>query len=338
MNTANNPIDEFKGRFHFLSNFYPSPITFEGISYPTVEHAFQASKVFDPVKRLECAQLETPGKAKRWGRRVSLRSDWEDVKESVMLDCLTSKFEDTIMRDLLIQTAPRILIEGNTHGDQYWGQQNSQGKNRLGILLMQVRSTLISEQEMGLNNNDNSSERLPPTITKQRESKGLIFEEIDQDLFALEDSWSLAHCVSVDLRMGAGIAVMFREKFGQIDKLRQQNADVGGIAILNYPTRSIYYLVTKPYYYDKPSIESLRQSLETMRSSILQKRSTGESELFKLAMPRIGCGLDGLQWTAVSQLLKEIFSYDLLHILICTPSNLPSFSKWKPQRKSKGHS
>lgn len=102
---------------------------------------------------------------------------------------------------------------------------------------------------MGLNNNDNSSERLPPTITKQRESKGLIFEEIDQDLFALEDSWSLgklfilnnlfqsflfslAHCVSVDLRMGAGIAVMFREKFGVSNSLSSP---------LNYSDKQFFY-------------------------------------------------------------------------------------------------
>ena len=72
-------IDSFEGEFEFLSNFFPSPIRFEGMVYPTVEHAFQAAKTMDMAKRKMIAGLPSPGQAKREGRKVTLRPDWEEV-------------------------------------------------------------------------------------------------------------------------------------------------------------------------------------------------------------------------------------------------------------------
>ena len=73
-------IDNFKNKYFFLSNFYLSPVKFEGLVYPSVEHAFQAAKTLDKEERKEFAILKTPSDAKKKGRHCQLRSDWEEVK------------------------------------------------------------------------------------------------------------------------------------------------------------------------------------------------------------------------------------------------------------------
>ena len=92
-----NVISEFSGKYDFLSNFSKSKIKYEGVTYPTVEHAFQAAKSLNNLKRLEIDSAPTPGQAKRIGRRVNLRPDWEEVKIDIMRDCLRLKFEIPMM-------------------------------------------------------------------------------------------------------------------------------------------------------------------------------------------------------------------------------------------------
>lgn len=85
-------ILEFKGEYHFLDNFYPAPVTWEGITYPTSEHAFQAAKTFDNDFRLQLAQVESPFRAKKMGRAVDLRTDWEERKYDLMEEIVLAKF------------------------------------------------------------------------------------------------------------------------------------------------------------------------------------------------------------------------------------------------------
>lgn len=138
-----NKITSFHGQYAFLSNFYPSAIFIDGVDYPTVEHAFQAMKTLDNAERNRLALLPTPGQAKRAGRSVELRQDWELIKINVMHQCLLSKFAQPCFRDLLVATAPAQLIEGNTWGDKYWGcvyiRGAWDGQNNLGKLLMEIR-------------------------------------------------------------------------------------------------------------------------------------------------------------------------------------------------------
>ena len=79
-------IDKFDGQYAFLSNFYDSPMPTAGgtIFYPTVEHYFQAMKTENPEEREKIRLAPTPGKAKRLGRTINLRADWEEIKLSVM--------------------------------------------------------------------------------------------------------------------------------------------------------------------------------------------------------------------------------------------------------------
>lgn len=140
-------INCFDGEFAFLSNFYESPCEFEGMVYPTVEHAFQAAKTLDQLERIEIAAARTPGQAKRMGRRVQLREDWEAVKTDVMRKCLQSKFKNPFLKDLLLATGDATLIEGTTWHDRCWGvcycpTCKGVGENRLGKLLMELREEL----------------------------------------------------------------------------------------------------------------------------------------------------------------------------------------------------
>ena len=96
-------IDSFKGKHAFLSNFYLIEIQFDGIIYNSVEHAYQASKTIDLSSRLMISKLETPGRAKRMGQLVPIRSDWEDVKVSIMTRLVGIKFGNSFLRKKLIK-------------------------------------------------------------------------------------------------------------------------------------------------------------------------------------------------------------------------------------------
>ena len=144
-------IKEFSGIYEFLSNFWRSPFVHEGIMYSTNEHFFQAMKTLDPKERLWIACAETPGVAKRRGRQCTLRPDWEQIKEEVMLTGLRLKFAIPTLRIQLLMTGNEELIEGTTWHDNEWGDcscercKNIPGKNKLGKLLMQVRAEIKQE-------------------------------------------------------------------------------------------------------------------------------------------------------------------------------------------------
>ena len=141
-------ISKFEKQYEALSNFADSMICYEYVFYPTVEHYFQAMKTLDLKERGWIASAPTPGEAKRRGRAVKLRPDWEEVKEQVMLDGLRLKFKIPAMREVLLSTQSAELIEGNTWHDNTWGNcscdacKDIEGKNMLGKLLMKVRAEL----------------------------------------------------------------------------------------------------------------------------------------------------------------------------------------------------
>ncbi len=132
-------IDSFDGKYRFLSNFYPSEICVEEKTYKTVEHAYQASKTWLEGQEKWVREAKTPGEAKKRGRKVSCRYDWEDAKVEIMLSLLKKKFEIPELREKLIETGDVKLIEGNTWRDTFWGVCDGIGENHLGKLLMKVR-------------------------------------------------------------------------------------------------------------------------------------------------------------------------------------------------------
>jgi ribA/ribD-fused uncharacterized protein len=136
-------VASFKGEFAFLSNFWPCKVEFEGMIYPGVEQAFQSAKTLDPAERRPFVDLG-PGAAKRLGRKLALRPDWQEVKVGIMRQCLQSKFADPELRAQLLSTGERQLIEGNRWGDRFWGVCGGTGRNMLGTLLMELRAAIRS--------------------------------------------------------------------------------------------------------------------------------------------------------------------------------------------------
>jgi ribA/ribD-fused uncharacterized protein len=143
---AHEEIFAFTDSYEFLSNFYPWFVQFEGQSYPTAEHAYQAAKFRDPKDRQLIAQCTTPGRAKKAAHAMTWRADptFPERKLEVMEVVLRDKFMPrSRMADKLIATIPCQLIEGNNHGDRYWGVCKGAGFNHLGKILMTIRDSLV---------------------------------------------------------------------------------------------------------------------------------------------------------------------------------------------------
>ena len=142
-------ITSFKRKeTRFLSNFYPVTVTLDGEQYAAVEDAFQAAKTLDMKQRRLIQLCQTPAEARKCGRRVTLRPDWNEIKLDVMLQLLRQKFSRPDLKALLLATEDAVLIEGNTHHDNFWGNctckrcAEIEGENHLGKLLMQVREEM----------------------------------------------------------------------------------------------------------------------------------------------------------------------------------------------------
>ncbi len=139
-------INSFKGPNAFLSNFHPAPLIYEGIEYPTSEHAFQAAKTIDINGRKHIASLTTPGKAKYAGKRVALRENWNKIRIEVMRAIIEAKFrQNQHLIDELLATDNAELIEGNSWNDTFWGMCRGKGQNWLGKILMKLRTKLREE-------------------------------------------------------------------------------------------------------------------------------------------------------------------------------------------------
>lgn len=135
-------IDSFKGKYWFLSNFYPQSVFYKGRGYRTVEHAYQAAKTRSPQEHDWVRRAKTPGLAKYRGRQVQIRSDWESIKLDVMFELIRWKFQSPELRAALLGTGDEELVEGNSWGDRYWGIYDGEGENHLGKILMQVREEI----------------------------------------------------------------------------------------------------------------------------------------------------------------------------------------------------
>lgn len=133
-----------------------------------------------------------------------------------------------------------------------------------------------------------------------------------KDLFTVPQGYYLAHCISADFTLGAGIAKKFDDVYNMRFKLfRDYDNDENliGHALL---VDNVFNLVTKHRYFHKPTYDSLRTTLEDMREQC------EDMNVEKVAMPKIGCGLDKLEWDQVYAMIVEIFEDTNIDILICT--------------------
>lgn len=145
MMSATMKIDSFQGEYRYLSNFYLCQIKYEGLTYASIEHAYQAAKSTDEEIRLAFTQLRNPATAKKMGYLVPLRAGWDDMKIDVMRTLVAYKFSElTTYGTWLMKTDPAELVEGNWHGDTFWGVDNRSGigENWHGRILMERRAQL----------------------------------------------------------------------------------------------------------------------------------------------------------------------------------------------------
>lgn len=133
----------FNGTHRFLSNFFPATVEYDGLEYPSTEHAYQAAKTEDPAQRRRIREVQKPGEAKRLGKQVKMRTDWEKIKIDVMRDLVRQKFsKHKDLREKLLETGDAYIEETNSWNDTFWGVCKGKGQNWLGKILMEVREEL----------------------------------------------------------------------------------------------------------------------------------------------------------------------------------------------------
>lgn len=138
-------ISWFAGKkYGFLSNFHWCSVMFEGVIYPSSEHAYQAAKTTDLLERFMVFLQDSPKAAKRYGHKLTLREGWNDsTRISIMTQILQDKFDrNPELASRLLETGNATLIEGNNWGDTFWGVCRKQGTNHLGNILMKIREDL----------------------------------------------------------------------------------------------------------------------------------------------------------------------------------------------------
>jgi ribA/ribD-fused uncharacterized protein len=145
-------IEMFRGEYRWLSNFTPVSVLLDGIldgiTYPSVEHAYQAAKTLDPDQRKWFSTC-SPVDAKHLGKRVKLRDDWLNVRIEIMRDLCTQKYSQEPFKSQLIATGDQEIQEGNYWGDTFWGVDLRKriGLNHLGRIIMQIREHLRSKYD-----------------------------------------------------------------------------------------------------------------------------------------------------------------------------------------------
>lgn len=139
-------ITAFREEYDFLSNMYPCRIEFQGLVFPSVENAYQAMKCANPDEWYQFINIK-PGEAKKLGRKVQMRADFNDIKYNLMKKLLDIKFDSNPdLKNRLLATAPESLVEGNWWHDNYWGMcqcdkcKNEIKRNTLGELLQRKRN------------------------------------------------------------------------------------------------------------------------------------------------------------------------------------------------------
>lgn len=148
----------------------------------------------------------------------------------------------------------------------------------------------------------------------------MVYKEVRTDLFRYEKTHTLVHCISADFALGKGIAKQFEKRYSLKKALFEKygtnwrgnnygmfTKDKGVCLFAN----GVFNLVTKERYWHKPTLASVKNALLDM------KGYAGQMQIKRLAMPKIGCGLDKLKWEDVSKIIKDVFSDTDIEIIVC---------------------
>ena len=129
----------FFGDYRYLSNYHKCPIFYQGRIYSSTEAAYHSAKTHNVEDKNRLTKMD-PKESKAFGRTITLRPDWDDIKLQVMLDVNHYKFhQGTELGKWLHYSNNKHLEEANWWKDMYWGTYNGKGENMLGKVLMEIR-------------------------------------------------------------------------------------------------------------------------------------------------------------------------------------------------------
>jgi len=152
-------INSFRKENSFLSNMAKVKISYDNIIYPSVENFYVAMKITkDKIIKIDKKEITirkyistlNPYESKKFGKKLILRKDWDNIKLKVMEYALKQKFSNYYYKEKLLFTENKQLIEGNWWGDIFWGVCKNKGENHLGKLLMQIRKELQNIEKLDL--------------------------------------------------------------------------------------------------------------------------------------------------------------------------------------------
>lgn len=138
------------------------------------------------------------------------------------------------------------------------------------------------------------------------------YQEVKQDLFQVDDRYAFAHCISKDCKMGAGIALAFVKQFPNMKgEIIKKGTNIGEVATYATEGRTIFNLVTKEKYWNKPTPQTFEMAIRSLKDECDQLQIT------HLALPKIGAGLDRLNWNDNRAIIQEVFKDSDIDILVC---------------------
>lgn len=143
-------IVEFQGENRWLSNFATADVEYQGLTYPSVEHAWIASKTEDEnIRKTFTNPGLHPATVKKLGASITPSQYWKANKVGIMRELLISKYSKDPFKTTLINTANDYIQEGNWWGDTFWGfcLERKEGENVLGGLIMEIRYELINAED-----------------------------------------------------------------------------------------------------------------------------------------------------------------------------------------------
>lgn len=193
-------IKEFKGEYNWLSNMSTiQPFIEDGISYNSVENYYQAMKTLSIGRRVQISKMK-PHESKKIGRALTLREDWEEIKDQVMLKALEIKFGQIYYRNLLINTGIMEIVEGNYWNDKYWGYclKTNSGQNKLGKFITEIRTRIFEEfdsRSLIIDNyphikkalDDHDYKHLDKAVIRLIQNNFIINNYSEQDLMTIEE-------------------------------------------------------------------------------------------------------------------------------------------------------
>ena len=142
-------IKELRNEYYFLSNMYECPIVWKGVTFKSSETLFQMFKCKN-IDDMSKFQKLNGFQAKKLGRKIEMRPDWNEVRIKYMEFVLKLKFDQNLdLRERLMRTEGKIEENNNNWNDTFWGITNGKGENHLGKLLYKLREEYIAATPEG---------------------------------------------------------------------------------------------------------------------------------------------------------------------------------------------